>query len=289
MTGVLKSLFGGSSAEQKSTTTQTNYTDPNLSGLAPDLAATLRTLLGSFGTQAQNAGDPSTATPTPQAGMTGNETNLINTIQGQVGPGTDSAAYIRDVLGGKYMPGQDGANPYFDAAVRAAQRPTLEGLTETLTRSLPGRFTAAGQLIQPNTGDQGGSSAFDRAAAIATRGVSNAVGDIATNMGNTAYNSERTNQNVAAGLDQQQVDQTIKALQASALPRLIQQNGLDQGLALFQEQTKNLLDILKTLGAVQAPTLAANTTSTGKSSTEKGIIPGLFPNGLGGGGGPSGE
>jgi hypothetical protein len=288
MTGVLKSIFGGSSAEQTSTTTQQNYTDPALKGLAPDLAATLRTLLGSYGDQASGAGNPLVnggPQATPQAGMTGQETNLLGTINSQVGPGTDSARYIKDVLSGNYMPGQPGANPFFDAAVRAAQRPTLEGLTETLTRDLPGRFTANGQLIQSNVGGQGGSSAFDRAAAIATRGVSNAVGDIATNMGNEAYGNERTNQNVAAGLDQAQVDQTIKALQASALPRLIQQNGLDQGLALFQQQTQNLLEILKTIGAVQAPTLAANTVSKGTSSTEKGIFPALFPKGLGGSGG----
>ena len=284
MSDVLKSVFGGSSSESQtqSTSTPINFTDANLKGLAPDLATSLRTLLGSYGSQTTNAGTGGTGAPVPQAGVTGQEQNLLDTIGKQVGPGTDSAGYIKDVLGGKYLPGQAGANPFFDAAVRAAQRPTLEGLTETLTRSLPGRFTANGQLIQSNEGGNGGSSAFDRAAAIATRGVSNAVGDIATNMGNSAYTSERQNQNVAAGLDQAQVDQTIKGLQASALPRLIQQNGMDKGLALFQQQTTNLLDILKTIGAVQAPVIANQSQSTGtsSSSTEKGIIPGLFPKGI---------
>lgn len=281
MSSVLKSLFGGSEANQKSTTTQTNYTDPALSGLAPDLATTLRGLLSSFGGQVSGAGNPiGNATPTVQAPLSGNESNLLQTIQGQVGPGTASAGYIRDVLSGKYLPGQEGGNPFLDAAIRAAQRPTLEGLEQTLTRSLPGRFTQAGQFVQPQS-----SSAFDNAAALATRGVANSVADIATNISNDQYTKERGNQNVAAGLDQAQVDNTIKALQASALPRLIQQNGLDQGLALFQEQTKTLLELLKTLGAVQAPTLAANTVSTGTSSSEKGIIPGLFPQGLGGAGG----
>jgi len=284
MTDVLKSVFGGSSSESQtqSTSTPINFTDKNLQGLAPDLAASLKQLLGSYGQQTTNAGTGGTGTTTPQAGVTGQEQSLLDTLKTQVGPGTDSAGYIKDVLGGKYLPGQPGANPFFDAAVRAAQRPTLEGLTETLSRALPGRFTANGQLIQSNEGGQGGSSAFDRAAAIATRGASNAVGDIATNMGNTAYGSERTNQNVAAGLDQAQVDQTIKGLQASALPRLIQQNGLDQGLALFQQQTSNLLDLLKTIGGIQAPKIAnaSQSTGTSSSSTEKGIVPGLFPKGI---------
>lgn len=282
MTGLFKSLFGGSeqSSTQQSTSTPVNLTNPALSGLAPDLASSIRKLLGSF--EATQAAGPQ---PTPQAGVTAQEQNMLDTIGSQVGPGTDSAQYIKSVLSGNYLPGQPGANPFFDAAVRAAQRPTLEGLEETLGRVLPGRFTQAGHLIQANTGDQGGSSAFDRAGAIATRGAANAIGDIATNMGNTQFTNERNQQTEAAKLDQAQVDQTIKGLQASALPRLIQQNGLDQGLALFQQQTANLLEILKTIGAVQAPTVAQQSQSTGssKGSSETGIIPGLFPKGFSGG------
>lgn len=280
MGDAIRTIFGGSETNQQSTSVSTpiNFTDPALKGLAPDLAASLKALIGSYGSIGNdpNAG---VGSPTPQAGLTGQEGSLLSKL---ANPGADAAAYIKDVLGGKYLPGQPGANPFFDAAVRAAQRPTLEGLTETLTRALPGRFTANGQFIQPNTGGDGGSSAFDRAAAIATRGAANAVGDIATNMGNQAYTTERQNQNVAAGLDQTQVDTTIKALQASALPRLIQQNGLDQGLALFQQQTQNLLNLLKTIGAVQAPQIANQTTSqsTGTNTTDKGIFPALFPKGV---------
>lgn len=282
----LRQMFGGSETDASSSSTQTNYTDPSLSKLAPDLATTLKGMLTSFGPQIANSGNPTAnATPTTQAGMSGNESNLINTIQGQVGPGTASAGYIKDTLGGKYLPGQPGGNPFLQAAITAAQRPTLDNLSETLSRTLPGRFTANGQLIQANTGDQGGSSAFDRAAGVATRGASQSIADIASKMSSDAYTTERGNQNVAAQLDQGQVDNTIKALQASALPRLIQQNGLDQGLALFQQQTSTLLDLLKTLGAVQAPTLAANSVSTSRGTSEKGIIPGLFPKGFSGGGG----
>lgn len=280
----LRQVFGGSQQTQQSTATSTpsNYTDPSLSGLANPLSGSLQQLLQSFNGQANNAGNPNTATSVPQAPVTGNEQNLLNTIQGQVGPGTDSANYIKNVLSGQYLPGQPGGNPFLQAAITAAQRPTLENLTQTLTRDLPGRFTQGGQFIQSNTGDQGGSSAFDRAGAIATRGAANAIGDIATNMSNTQYTNERQNQNVAAGLDQNEVNNTISALQASALPRLIQQNGITQGLALFQQQTDNLLNILKTIGTVQAPTLANTSTSqsSGQGTSEKGIFPDLFPKGV---------
>lgn len=289
MSDILKSLFGGSSSQQntQATSTPTNFTNPGLSGLAPDLSSFLNTVMTSFGRQAGNAGNPiGSATPTTQAGVSGQEGNLLSTINSQVGPGTDSAKYIKDVLSGSYLPGSPNQNPYLAAAITAAQRPTLDNLTQTLTQALPGRFAAAGQSIQPNSPGStgGGSSAFDNAAALAFQSAANTSTDIASNIGSDAYKSERQNQNVAAGLDQAEVDNTIKALQASALPRLIQQNGLDQGLALFQEQTKQLLDILKTIGAVQAPTLANTSQSTGNatSSTEKGIVPGLFPNGFSG-------
>lgn len=276
---LLKTIFGGSESSGTSTATSTpiNFTDPALKGLSPDLANALKGLIGGYSAIGSdpNAGQ---GKPVVQAGMSDQETNLLGKL---AAPGAEAAAYIKRVLGGEFLPGQPGANPFFDAAVRAAQRPTLEGLTETLTRALPGRFTANGQLIQSNEGGQGGSSAFDRAAAIATRGAANAVGDIATKMGNEQYTNERQNQNVAAGLDQAQVDTTVKALQASALPRLIQQNGIEQGLALFQQQTKNLLDLLKTIGAVQAPVIANQTISNTKqtSETDKGIFPSLFPKG----------
>lgn len=353
MSDVIRSLFGGGSSEQSSTqqstgqstqgaaqnsqnqsstasgnqststssgvssgaSTTSNYTNPALSGLSGNLADTLRQVLSSFSSQTANAGNPiANATAAPQAGVTSQEQQLLDQITKQTGGGTDSAAYIKSVLGGNFLPGQPGGNPFLDAAIKSAQRPTLEGLSEVLSRTLPGRFTLGGQQTQSNTGDQGGSSAFDRAGAIATRGAANALGDIATNISNTQYGAERQQQTVAAGLDQSQVDQTIKGLQAAALPRLIQQNGLDKGLALFQQQTQNLLEFLRTIGSVQAPTLGANSvsssnqnanssstgTSTGQSSgtssgasygqsttqstgssvgsstTDRGIIPGIF-------------
>lgn len=285
MTSVLHSLFGGSSARQTSqaTSTPTNFTDPSLQGLSPELANSLKTILSSFSGQTATAGTNPTGTPLPQASVSGQEGSLLNTINGQVGPGTESASYIKNVLSGQYLPGSPNQNPFMSAAITAAQRPTLEGLTDTLTRALPGRFTSGGQFIQPNTGDNGGgSSAFDRAAAIATRGAANAVGDIATNIGNQQFTNERQQQTTVAGLDQNEVNNTISALQASALPRLIQQNGLDQGVALFQKQTQNLLDVLKSIGAITAPTIAntSQSTSEGTSTKDNGIIPGLFPKGF---------
>lgn len=253
--------------------TTSDYTAPALSGLSGGLADALTKALAGFSSQTANAGNPiGTAAPTTQAGPTAQETQLLGQLPGAAAGANTSAAsdYIKNVLGGNYMPGSPGGNPFLAAAITAAQRPTLDNLTQTLTRDLPGRFTANGQLIQPNTGANGGSSAFDRASALAFQSAANTSTDIAAKIGSDAYGTGVAQQENAAGLapglDSAQVDNTIKSLQASALPRLIQQNGLDQGLQLFQQQTANLLDFLKTIGTVQAPTLGTNSASTSTNS-----------------------
>lgn len=82
--------------------------------------------------------------------------------------------------------GGDANNPFLQSYIQAAQRPTQQALEETLSRTLPGRFTQAGQFVQP-----GSSSAFDRAAAIATRGAADALGDISTNISYQALEQAR--------------------------------------------------------------------------------------------------
>lgn len=278
MTDFLHSIFGGSSAQQtaQATSTPTNFTDASLQGLSPDLASSLRTLLGQYGTTGPQYGGQTTAP------ITGNESSILDTIKSQVAPGNDASTYIKSVLNGNYLPGSSNQNPYLQQAITAAQRPVLDNLTQTLTRDLPGRFTQGGQFIQANTGENGGSSAFDRAAAIATQSAANMSTDIAAKIGSDAYTNERQNQNTAAQLDQTQVQTTINALQAEALPRLIQQYGLDQGTKLFQTSTAALLQLLGQIGQVQSPTLAntSQSTSQGTSNTDKGIVPGLFPKGI---------
>jgi hypothetical protein len=271
MTDALKSIFGGGSAQQQSSSTPIDMQDPAYKALRGTLADTLTQLL-------QSGGGPTYSGPL-SAPITATETNDLADTNSMVGTGTQRNQYLNDVIAGKYLPGQPGANPFFDAAVKAAQRPTLEGLTETLTRDLPGRFTQGGQFIQSNTADNGGSSAFDRAAAIATRGAANAIGDIATNMGNQQFQNERTNQQQAVPLQQAEVDKSISNLNAQALPRLIQELGIERGMQLFQQRTTNLLSILQTIAGVAAPVVANQSQSTAESDTEKGIFPALFPKG----------
>jgi len=262
-----RSLFGGSKTTQQSTSIPTDLTPQPFKDLQQPFADALQSFL-------TTQGGPEYTGPL-NANIGANEQTLLDSLMAQTGAGTARSGVINDTLAGKFLPGGAGSNPFLEAAIKAAQRPTLEGLTETLSRALPGRFTANGQFIQPNTGGQGGSSAFDRAAGIATRGAASALGDIATNMSFGGYEAERGRQENAVSLSRAEVDSTVTNLQAQALPRLIQELGIERGLAEFQRRTTSLLEVLKTIGGVTQPTIAQTAQSTGESVTQKGIVPGI--------------
>ncbi len=269
MSDVLQPIFGGSSQQSQSTSKPVDMSAPEFAGLRGSLAQTLQSLF-------QTGGGPGYSGPLA-AGMQGNEPGALQaTNVAALDP--QRRQYTSDVIAGKFLPGQAGGNPFFDAAVRAAQKPTLEGLTETLSRALPGRFTAAGHLTQP-----GGSSAFDRAAAIATRGAADAAGNIATNMGNQQFQQERQNQQQAVSLDQNGVQTLINNLTAQGLPRNIEQTGIQNGIATFQQKLQALMTALQTSAGLAAPVIANQSQSTSSGTSDKGIIPGLFPKGLQGG------
>lgn len=296
--GWFEDIFGGSNAQQssqsvssssgssygQSTGTPGNY-NPFFPLIGQQFAGTLGGYLG--GGLPQYSGNLA-------APITSPETSLLTGLQGVgQGSGPGSQGYLASVLGGQYLPGQEKGNPFLQAAITAAQRPTIQGLSDTLSRDLPGQFTAAGQSIAPNNanpqGGGGGSSAFDSAAAIATGRVANALGDIATNISSNAYNTERQLQQNAVPLSEQEVQTTINNLQAQALPRLISQLGIQNGMTIFQNSINSILQFLQTVGGVTAPAIANKTQSTqqasqsafsssqaqGQSQTEKGIIPDL--------------
>lgn len=271
-----------------------------------------------------------------KADIGANEQTLLNQLMGLTGSGTggttagpnsEALAYLSKVMGGDFMganatpesltsfaqmlqgaaqqPGYQAneANPFLNAAIEAAQRPTIQALEETLSRTLPGRFTQAGQFTQPQ-----GSSAFDRAAAIATRGAGDALADIATNLSYATMEAERgrqfeaqegararesealtgelqrifqgqqaerDRQNEAAGLTSQvkaqEVDTLVKNLQAQALPRLIEEFGIERGMEVFNNRMNGLLSALGITAGVTQPTIAQQSKSTQKPN----ILPAL--------------
>lgn len=261
MLSFLQNLFGGSSQQSQSTSTPTDMTPAAYQTLRQPLTNSLTSLLDSGGPNYQGP---------LNAPIGANEQTQLGNLMGQNGPGTDRSNLLSSTLQGNFLPGGSQQNPFLQAAITAAQRPTMQNLTETLTRDLPGRFTANGQMVQPQ-----GSSAFDRAAGIATRGATQAMADIATNMSSNAYTTERQNQQQAIPMSQQEVQTGIQNLQAQALPRMIQELGIERGLAQFQQHTQNLLQILSMIGGVAAPVIANTGQSTGNANSTTGIIPGM--------------
>lgn len=262
MSDIWKMIFGGSDSEQTSISTPKDMTPDEFKNLRNPFSAELQKIMGS--------GGPNYDGPL-MANMSGNETSLLNQLMSMTGAGTSRNGLIEDTIAGKYLPGSAGSNPFLEAAIKAAQRPTLQGLTETLDRTLPGRFTSAGQFVQPQ-----GTSAFDRAAAIASRGAADAMGDIATKMSYQGYNDERARQQEAIPLSRSEVDTTVMNLQAQGLPRMIQDQGIDRGIALFQQRTQQLLEILKLIGGVTSPTIANEQYAHGTSETQSGALPSII-------------
>jgi hypothetical protein len=277
-------MAGGS----KSSSEPTDVTPQAFKDLQPGFADIIGQLMGLENTGVRKPPKPAyrpvgnTSDPLrniPQYGgqvgpaqMGGNEKALLDRLMGiQSGgqggaPATPSQGYMQDAIAGKYV----GSNPFLDAAIRSAQRPTMQGLEETLSRTLPGRFTQAGQFTQPQ-----GSSAFDRAAAIATRGAADAAGDIATNMSYAGYEGERGRQQEAAmqlpQLTAQEINSTIQNLQAQALPRMIEELGIERGLEQFQNRMNTMLAIMGIASGTTAPVIGQKSSS----STKPNVLPAL--------------
>lgn len=262
----MQELFGGGKQKSESVSTPVDATPSEFASLRGPFADLLKGILSGSPGAAKVEGVPEYKGPVT-APVTSAEQALLTQLQGlKGGVGGD---LLKDTVAGKYT--DPNSNPFLKSFIEAAQRPTLQGLEETLTRSLPGRFTAAGQFVQPQ-----GSSAFDRAAAIATRGVADAVGDIATKIGYGAYEGERGRQQEAIKLGQAEVDTTIKNLQAQALPRLIQQYGLDVGLQQFRDRLNALLSVLGVTANVTRPNIAQQASSTSSGSSSTGVLPTLL-------------
>lgn len=281
MTNLFQDIFGGSTSTSTSTPQNMNPFTSSLGGAVNTLGNNL-------------AGGLPQYTGQLAAPMSGNEGDTLATLmqqQGQGGGVQGTNDYLANVLKGNMMPGSPGGNPFLQNAITAAQRTTTDNLSNTLSRSLPGYFTANGQMISPNNNGQGGSSAFDYAASNATKGAANAMGDIASNISNNAYNTGVQQMQGAAQLSQAEVSNTINNLQAQALPRMIQQLGITNGLQLYQTNLTGVLTLLNTLGGIAKPVVGQQGESSGTSTP--GILPdisGLLnatksPGGGGGGGG----
>jgi hypothetical protein len=164
---------------------------------------------------------------------TGNQVGAGNVAAGTVDPNAVTSAFNAN------------NNPLLNAYITASQRATMDNLAHTLVTN-GSQFTANGQFVQPT-----GSSAFDRAQALATQSAANAAGDIASNIGYNAYNLNQT------------LNQQTGAQNASNILAALQGNQTT-GLTASQSNAENDLNAsnANAQNAISAATAQGNLSST---------------------------
>lgn len=199
---------------------------------------------------------------------------------------------ILDTLSGKYLSPE--SNPWLSETVKAAQDDLQYDWENRVLPNLRTSFTGAGHTVTPGSF---GSSAFDNAMSLAANEQTLQLQDLATQIYGENYSAERGRMLDALGLGQQETGQRIGAqtagltaqqgaqaqnlaerqaqtqelvdtLQAVALPRLIEQYGLDQGVTEFRNRMTQLLQLL----GVQAGVSGLSAVSVQPSQSQSGIL-----------------
>lgn len=201
-------------------------------------------LLGQVGPAQQAQGPSQGAQNVMQStAASGSSPTGVNQFVDALGLGPQqSLGQFQQGLAGASQTGAFGganANPFAAAYIDQAQRQTMQNLEETLSRTLPGRFTQAGHIIQPQ-----GSSAFDRAAAIASRGATQEMGDIATRISYQSLADAQARE--ASALENElgrrgEGDARIAAAKQSQLDRALQIPGLEAQIGNLNAQTGSTL------------------------------------------------
>jgi len=213
------------------------------------------------------------------ADIGGAEQQALQNVQGFADPSLlqrQSDAFLQSQIEGRALTPE--SNPFLQQTIEAATRPLFRAFDdrELQERALFGR---AGQKLQE-------SSPFAQARSRATEGLLSAVGDVSGRI--AGENFQRGLDRQQQAVNQVQAQQTARfqqargILESSALPRLIEQFGIDQGKREFDRRMAMMLAALQTGGQLGSPTLATSSVEVG--GIDK-ILAALGGGGGGGGGG----
>lgn len=178
------------------------------------------------------------------AALTGNEAALLDQLMqraaGPTQPMTDADRLLNDTMAGKYLFKE--SNPALQNSISTAQAPisgTWQDVLRPLLQSTYGDYTA-----------RNAPSPFSTAVDQALQGYQQHMASTDADMAYANYAAERKRQmgavDQAQKMDAQSYKQLTDTLQAEALPRLIEQHGIDQGVAEYQARLSALLDMLNT-------------------------------------------
>ena len=259
------------------------------------------------------------------AGMSGNEggnLSIANDLTTGMVPGGGNnalASGLQTALGflNPNYPASLASSPQTQAAINAAINPLINTFQQQTIPGITGQFTAAGQRTGGGAGASGtnmsvndfnqqtgmgqaisgnpgqGSSAFDQARVNAENNLMAQEGAVAGGITNQAYQTGLQQQsnaiNQSSALGTQEINNVIQDLQAQALPRLIQQYGINAGLQLYQSQVQSILQSLGLQAQAAQPAIGFRSSGGG---SQKGGMNLFNPLDLaqlnlgGGGGGP---
>lgn len=299
MSGLFQSLFGGSNSKQQnqgsSTSNPVNMQNAAFTGLAPGVASGISNFFNpnsggtpgsAFGISpfmVNGVGSGSSSNPLV-AGLTPQQNSFLTGIGGfgqtNFGLGGPEST-INRFLNPNY-PASLATSPQTSAAVSAATQPLINAFRTTTMPGIAGQFTAAGQRTNANGQDNGGmgSSAFGRNVNEAENTLEGNVGQVAGGIENAAYQTGLQEQqnaiNQATALSTTNLNNMVTALQASALPQMIQQYGIQQGQQLYQQTIQSILAALGLGGQVAQPAIAnvasSNFSGTGEAQGNLGAI-----------------
>lgn len=178
------------------------------------------------------------------------------------GPGGDfsgagSTQLLNDTIGGQYLSAE--SNPFLQSYIDAAIRP-IQQQAEQAGMDQRALFTQAGHKVQ---GDN--SSPFAKARGDLQRDTMQAMGDTTSQIATQAYQAERANQlqavNQATATQAARFQNAMGALEASALPRMVAQLGIDGGREEFNRRMKMIEEMLSIGANVASPHLGTKSVS----------------------------
>jgi hypothetical protein len=242
--------MGGGSNE--ATSVQSDVTPPEYRQLRERYGSAFQDVASQYGDITGGYQGPTTADITPE------EQGLVDQIAtwggGQPTPNQQAAMDARlATIRGENL-GTTNLQPLFSQINEAFDEGTLQNA---------GMFTSAGHAVQD-------SSPFARSEAIREKARIDAIGKVATDV----HMGERGLQEAAAageegqaaarqGIDAAEVQALVDRLQATQLPRLIADMGIERGMAQFNSDIQNLLAMFGMGVQASMPQLATSSKSGG--------------------------
>ncbi len=188
------------------------------------------------------------------------EQQALQNVQGFAGNNLlqrQSDALLQSQLEGRGLTPE--SNSFLQQTIEAATRPLFRAFDERELQER-GLFGRAGQKLQE-------SSPFAQARSRATEGLLSAVGDVSGRIAGENFQRglDRQQQavNQVQATQQARFQQARGVLEASALPRLIEQFGIDQGKREFDRRMQMFLQALQLGGQLGSPTLATTKVGIG--------------------------